>query len=179
MSKLITFFLFLFTGATMLSAIMEGGGGVLAIELETTIDADATTVEVASTTDFLSSDYIIIGNEKIRYTNTTATDFTGCTRGYDDTTATSHVAGTMVYSPEGSAVEGALGFNVAATTDSMGLWSVITIPFFFLTRTLPNIIQMNFSFLSGDLAIIGWFFFAAGTGLVITIALALAGARRV
>jgi len=39
--------------------------------------------------------------------------------------------------------------------------------------------MMNYSFLSGQLAIIGWFFFAAAAGLIITLALYLAGGRRV
>jgi hypothetical protein len=39
--------------------------------------------------------------------------------------------------------------------------------------------MMNFNFLTGNLAIIGWFFFAAGAGLIITLAISLAGGRRV
>lgn len=179
MSKLITFFLFVFLGAAILSAVMEGGGGVLAAELETTIDADDTTLELDNTTDFLTADYVILGDEKISYTGKTDTTLTGLTRGYDGTEATAHAAGTMVYSADASVVSSALGFSIASTTDNMGIWSVVTIPFYFLTRTLPHIVMMNYSFLSGNLAILGWFFFAAGTGLVITIALAVVGGRRV
>lgn len=179
MSKLITFFLFLFIGCAILSAVMEGGGGVLAAELQTTIDEDDITIELDSTTDFLTQDYIIVDEEKISYTGKTGTTLTGLTRGYDDTTAAVHTAGSMVYTAEASAVNSALGFSVASTTDSMGMWSIITIPYYFLTRTIPHVVSMNYSFLSGDLAILGWFFFAAGAGLVITIALAVVGARRV
>lgn len=179
MSKLTTFFIFLFIGCTILSAVMEGGGGVVSVALATTIDDDDTTLEVASTTDFLDSDWVMIGTEKISYTGRTATTFTGCTRGYDGTTARSHASGEIVYTKGASVVNNALGFNVAATADSMGWWATITIPFYFLTRSLPNIVAMNFSFLSGDLAVIGLLFFAAGAGLIITIALQLAGGRRI
>lgn len=179
MSKLITFFLFLFIGSSILSAVMEGGGGINAVELKTAIDNDDTVIEVDSTDGFLSADYLIIGDEKILYSGLTSTTFTGATRGYDGTTATSHAAGDMVFNAEGSAVNSALGFNIAATNDTMGMWAVITIPWNFMTKTVPRIVMMNWSFLSGDLALVGWFFYAAGAGLVITLALSLAGGRRV
>lgn len=181
MAKLITTFIFIFIGCAILSAVMEGGGGIVAVALETTVDADDLTLEVASTSGFLDADYVIIGSEKILYTSITATEFTvdADGRGYDGTEAVAHVEGAMVYTAEASAVNNALGFNIAATADTMGLWSTITIPFFFLTKTLPRIVMMNYSFLSGQLAIIGWFFFAAAAGLIITLALYLAGGRRV
>lgn len=183
MSKLITFFLFLFIGSAILSAIMEGGGGIQTTELTAVVDDDDTILTVTTTTGFLGTDYIIIGTEKILYDWTDGTHFgrvaNPCTRGYDGTTATAHAIGAMVMTADASAVNNALGFNIAATADSMGAWSAITIPFYFLTKTLPRIVMMNFSFLGGQLAIIGWFFFAAGAGLIITLALSLAGARRV
>lgn len=179
MAKYITFFIFLFIGASVLSAFMEGGGGIVTVALAAPIDADDVSIQVASTSDFLSADYIVIGEEKILYTNTDATHFLNCTRGYDGTTAKAHTAGAMIYTADASAVNSALGFSIAATSDSMGIWAAVTIPFYFLTRTLPHIVMMNFSFLSGQLAIVGWFFFAAGAGLIITLAISLAGGRRV
>ena len=179
MSKLITFFLFLFIGAAMLSAIMEGGGGIVAVELATAINATSTIIEVASTENYLDADYLVIGNEKILYTGKTATTFTGGSRGYGGTEATAHAAGAMVYTADASAVNNALGFSIAATADSMGLWATLTIPFYFFTKTVPRIVMMNFSFLTGQLAIIAWFFFAAGIGFIVTLALQLAGGRRV
>ena len=174
----------MFIGCAILSAVMEGGGGIVAVALETTVGADDLTLEVASTSGFLDADYVIIGSEKILYTSISAgggTEFTvhADGRGYDGTEAVAHVAGAMIYTAEASAINNALGFNIAATADTMGLWSTITIPFFFLTKTLPRIVMMNYSFLSGQLAIIGWFFFAAAAGLIITLALYLAGGRRV
>ena len=179
MSKLITFFLFLFVGCSILSAVMEGGGGIVTTELSDDITASSTTIPVVSTRDFLDADYIILEQEEILYSGKTDTSFTGCTRGYNGTTATAHAEGTLAMTEGASTLNNALGFNIAATADSMGLWATVTIPFYFLTRTLPNIVMMNWSFLQGDLAIIGWFFFAAGAGLVITLALQLAGGRRV
>ncbi len=50
-------------------------------QLATALDCDDTTVTVDSTTGFASSGSIWIGTERIDYTGTTATTFTGCTRG--------------------------------------------------------------------------------------------------
>ena len=66
----------------------------------TTLDGaltdSATTITVASTTDFSSSGTIYIGNEQITYTGTTSTTFTGATRGANSTTASAHDSGTTV-----------------------------------------------------------------------------------
>lgn len=49
--------------------------------LAAAIDCNDTTITVKSTADFASSGSIHIGTEHITYTGTTATTFTGCTRG--------------------------------------------------------------------------------------------------
>ena len=179
MNKLVTFFLCMLIGGSILGAIMHGGGGVLATPLTANVTANATTLAVSSTTDYLSADYVIIGEEKILYSGKTAVSFTGCTRGYDGTTAVAHSVGAMVYTADASAVNNALGFNIAAVQDTMGWWGTVTIPFRFLFQTLPRIARVNMSFLSGSLAIIGWFWLAMAAAFLITLALALAGSRRV
>ena len=179
MHKAVTFFLVMLIACSILGAIMQGGGGLVATELTSDVTADATTLPVTSTTDYLSADYVIIGEEKILYSGTTATSFTGCTRGYDGTTAEAHLEGSMVYTADASAINNALGFNIAAVQDTMGWWGTITIPFRFLFQTLPRIARMNMTFLTGSMAIIGWVWFAMAAGFFITLALSLAGARRV
>mgnify|MGYP003152736408 FL=1 len=66
----------------------------------TTLDGaltdSATTITVASTTDFASAGTLFIGNEQITYTGTTSTTFTGATRGANSTTASAHDSGTTV-----------------------------------------------------------------------------------
>lgn len=52
--------------------------------------ASATTITVSSTSGFSSTGYVWIDAECISYTGTTATTFTGCTRGTFNTLATSH-----------------------------------------------------------------------------------------
>ena len=60
------------------------------------ISTSATTVIVASGTDFTSSGSIKIGGEIITYTGKSTNNLTGCTRGQNITTATAHTSGATV-----------------------------------------------------------------------------------
>jgi len=60
------------------------------------ISNSATTVTVASGTDFTSSGKIKIGGEIITYTGKSTNDLTGCTRGTESTTAAAHTSGDTV-----------------------------------------------------------------------------------
>ena len=60
------------------------------------INSSVTTVTVASTTGFEDSGTITIGEENITYTGKSTTQFTGCTRGADSTSAASHTNGDAV-----------------------------------------------------------------------------------
>ncbi len=59
-------------------------------DVNTDVNATATTITVDSTADFEDSGFIRIGNERISYTGKTATSFTGLTRGVGGTTAVAH-----------------------------------------------------------------------------------------
>jgi hypothetical protein len=74
-------------------------------QLSGDIDDDDTTIPVASTALFLpasadSPRVIRIEEELVQYTGVTATEFTGCTRGFDDTLAATHAAGRTVTANE-------------------------------------------------------------------------------
>ena len=60
------------------------------------ISNSATTVTVASGTDFTSSGKIKIDGEIITYTGKSTNDLTGCTRGTESTTAAAHTSGATV-----------------------------------------------------------------------------------
>lgn len=178
MSKLVTFFLIMLLGCSILGAIMQGGGGIVVTELTADIIATNMILPVVDTTDYLTTDYVIIGNERIFYSGKTSTTFTGCTRGYTNTIATSHDEGDLVYTADASGINNALGFSITAMQDSYGWFSVVTIPFNFFIITVPRIIRMNMSFFSGPLSIIGWLWFAIAAGFIITLAMMLiAGVR--
>lgn len=65
--------------------------------LSGSIDASVTTINVGSTDAFSSTGVIIIDQEHISYSGKTASSFTGCTRGYDGSTAASHGSGVFTY----------------------------------------------------------------------------------
>lgn len=54
------------------------------------------TLEVGSTTTFLSSGFVLVESEAVKYTGKTGSTLTGCTRGYNETSAASHAIGTPV-----------------------------------------------------------------------------------
>ena len=87
------------------------------------IDNIVTTITVASTSTFTTSGAIWIDGEYITYSGKTATDFTGCVRGADGTTAASHSNGALVV--QATAFPGwGEGFPSAPGVDvALRLWS--------------------------------------------------------
>lgn len=57
----------------------------------------ATTISVNSTTGFEAPGTLVIGTEHISYTGVNGTQFTTCTRGIDDTVASTHANNATVY----------------------------------------------------------------------------------
>jgi hypothetical protein len=99
------------------------------------INAAVTTITVASTTEFPATGYITIESEAISYTSTNATQFLGCTRGADGTTAATHADLTFVFhnvvaahhnvlKDEVIAIETALGTNLSAVVQTTGTQSI-------------------------------------------------------
>lgn len=87
------------------------------------INNSVTTITVASTSTFTASGAIWINGEYITYSGKTATDFTGCTRGADGTTAASHSNGDLV-SQATSFPGWGEGFpNAAGVEVALRLWS--------------------------------------------------------
>jgi hypothetical protein len=75
-------------------------GGTIPTSVTTTlnggIDNVVTTITVNSAAAFPSSGRIDIGTELITYTSKNATQFLGCTRGANGSTAASHLTGATV-----------------------------------------------------------------------------------
>ncbi len=174
MHKLLMFFglALLITG--ILSGIMSGGGGVVATELTSSVNATASVLPVESTTDYLGSDVVTLGAEQVYYGSKNSTAFLSCTRGYNDSTAASHLAGAMVYTATSSALNNIFGFNIVTMTETAGLLSIVVIPVTFFTVTVPHLIKLNINFLTGDLAIISYVFFIAGGMFAVLLAMQLA-----
>jgi hypothetical protein len=179
MSKLITFFLLLIVTFSGLGAINKGGGGMTATTMTANITAAATTVNVTSTQNFLDEDNIYIGSEEIHYTAITAVSFTGCTRGYNGSTAVVHGAGSYVYAEGSEAINASIGFNVTNIVDSWGMASIIAIPVAFMIFTIPKGFVACTQLFSGDLAFISYIFLAVMIGIMISIALRIRSSRSV
>ena len=150
MSKLIAFFMLLFFVATILSAAMEGSGGVNSTRLTADVTTVATTFNVASTDGFLKAGYLTIGNEKVRYSNKTATTFTGITRNWADTSAASHSRNSKVYNNEAQVINSILGFDVASTGSTVGSVSLPLAVKNFVFITVPRLVTWDFSWLRSD-----------------------------
>lgn len=82
------------------------------------IDDAVTTITVNSTSGFLEDGNVLIGTELIHYTGKTSTTFTGCTRGYNETSAASHLTAAAVTAV--MAWEKVASANVDGTVDAVG-----------------------------------------------------------
>jgi hypothetical protein len=86
------------------------------------INNSVTTITVVSTSAFTASGAIWINGEYITYTGKTGTDFTGCVRGADGTTAASQLSGAVV--SQATAFPGwGEAYNSASVPVELRLWS--------------------------------------------------------
>lgn len=147
MKAYIAFLMFFFLNV-VLSGIMEGEGGLASTRLTAALTATGTTVTVQSTEGFLDSDYVFIGDERVRYVRRTSTTFivpASNGRGYDNTEAVVHPVGAMVYSEGSSVINGMLGFNVASTGATVGSINLFTVVTNFAFVTLPKLVTWDFA----------------------------------
>ena len=79
-----------------------------------------TTITVASTALFPAKGFIVVKREIISYTGTTATTFTGCTRGVGGTTAAAFLSGTLVEQVPVAANHNDLAAGLVAVETQMG-----------------------------------------------------------
>lgn len=87
------------------------------------INAVVTTITVVSTSAFTTTGAIWINGEYITYSGKTSTDFTGCVRGADGTTAASHLTGALVSQATAFVGWGESYANGATTELQLRLWS--------------------------------------------------------
>jgi len=92
-------------------------------QLNGAINNSVTTVTVDSTTGFPATGTINIDSELITYTGKTGTDFTGCVRGANGSTAASHLDNAIV-TDASSWVGWGLESNTTTTTLAAASWSL-------------------------------------------------------
>jgi len=151
--------------------------------LTAAIDSEEDTIPVSSTAGFSEPGMIVIGDERIAYSDIDGNNFTETlgsplVRGADDTEVVAHAAGSGVRTVEGGMMNTAVTYNIAVIADASGLWAALTIGLALL-RMIGSFLILPISFLGTDLAIIGIIWWAMVAGMIISLGLALAGARRV
>ena len=177
MHKLLTTFLLVFVGCSILSAIMAGGGGVVSTVLAEDVSANATFIPATNTTSFAPQDIIEVDDEQMIYTSKNTTGFfvPAEYRGYLSSSPAEHEAGARIYTAETSVLNSALGFNIMVQVQTGGTFGIITLPINFFTQTLPHLVMLNVNFLqSPSLQYIAIFWFAAGIALLVTLAIEIA-----
>ena len=106
-------------------------------------NVSTTAISVASTADFPSSGYILIGTEIIQYTSTTATTFDGTiTRGMFGTTNVAHTSGAAISEVQGVASPTTIGsilFNATDYSNNVSIDSTDTSKVVFATAGVYNI----------------------------------------
>ena len=123
------------------------------------------------------TDYVRIGDEKIRYNGKTITTFENAVRGYDGTDAVPHVTGSHVYARVGDALNASVGFNIVNTGASVGAINTTTMVIRFATTTVPQMVQWNFYFMKeGFWVYLRLFCLGISGALVFVIALQLLAA---
>jgi len=81
-------------GGTVAAAHASGNAVYTATTVTVAVAAGDTTITVSSTTGFLVPGVVRIDSEFIYCTNKTATTFTGCVRGFENTSGVAHASGT-------------------------------------------------------------------------------------
>ena len=87
--------------------------------LDGAIDSSVTTINLATTEGYPASGVITIGSEEIKYTGVSGESLTGCTRGYNSTSAASHSDGDSV-SVVGDAITFSGGTATVTTSAAHG-----------------------------------------------------------
>ena len=171
MSKLISAYMGIFVIFTFLGSIMTGNGGFNTTQLNGAVDDAVTEITVDDTTGFVAAnDYIWVDDERIFYTGTTPTKFTGLLRGYGDTDPAEHLDNVKVYNQSSDAINSGLNYNISSTGSNSGPLAVATMVFNFMWKTIPNLVMWNFPFLTGGLVIVRYFLMSISVGLIVYIA---------
>lgn len=176
MSKLIAFWMFIFLGGMLFSGAANGGGGIVTTNLTSTVSENDMTINVVSTTNYLTADYIWIENEQIYYAGKTSTSFTGCIRGENGTAKATHTyiatKPLIVYNEAANIMNSSLNANITAIASNSGWFSIVTVPYAFF-KGLPNLFNFTQAWFQGDMAIVAYFFLACAVGFVLSIALSM------
>ena len=183
MMKAFSFFAFMLVGTSILLGVRTNSYGMQTNNLNypgTELSAVATTITVDSTTNFPKNGVLWIDTEKIYYTNTTTTTFTGCSRAYSNTTASVHPDNTIVYYEDAGLLNQMFAFDIGSLFDKWGLFAFPVVAINFFTHTIPAMAQgnMNNLFQGNGMGLIVSMWLVFGAGFIFMIFMYLFTARR-
>ena len=183
MGKAIMFMVFMWVMVNIAGGVLEGQVPYVATRLTADIDSVVTTIPVASTGGFPDTGVIVIGDERIAYSDTTNTTFQDILarpviRGTQGTTATVHEEGARVYTVQSSMLNASVQYNIAVIADASGLQGFIT-GTMALFQLLGAFFTLPIQFFGTDLEIIAILWAVLTIGIFVAIVIAMAGGRRV
>ena len=164
---------------------MQGSTMTMAsTRLSADLTAVGTTINVDSTTGFPESGFIQIGDERIAYSGTTATTFVGLpvinpiVRGAQGTEEAAHREGAVVRTIEASMLNSSVNYKLAVLSDASGLMAFVTVSWT-LISLLAEFLTLPLGFLGTDLQILTILWAVVSIGIIASIAVTMAGGRRV
>lgn len=187
MGKGVIFVAFLFLIVCIAGSVMAGYVDFANTRLTVALTAVGTTVTVSSTRGFPEVGIIEIGKERIAYSNTTATTFTGggvlgltnpLLRGSQGTEAVTHATGAQVRTPAGGMFNQQMQYSLAVLSDSAGLQAFFAKPTAAL-QLLGSFFFLPLQFFGTDLQILGIVWSVVGIGMLVAFFISMAGGRRV
>lgn len=189
MGKPIMFMIWVWLFVSLAGGIMQGSTSTATTVLTANVSlAEANAITVNSTTGFPRTGTVVIGGEQIAYAEKTATTFRrtsfgGVTispmvRGANGTIVATHVIGNGVRTVESSMLNASLGYKMAMITDASGLMVFVTIPFAFVSLII-TFFTLPLAFLGTDFVILTYLWAVISIGIIVALAVTLAGGRRV
>jgi hypothetical protein len=177
--------IFLWLMVSLAGGVVQGATVTTATTTLTVALSDiGTVITVKDTKGFPDVGLIVIGDEKIWYSDrSSATVLTGSTvqpvqRGAESTVPVIHLAGAKVRTVENSMLNSALNYNISLLSDTSGAMAFITIPLAFL-RLIGSFLILPLGFLGTNLQILTVIWGALSIGILVAIGIAIAGGRRV
>lgn len=183
MGKATMFMMFVWLIVCIAGSVAQGYIDFVRTSLTVAIDDDDATITVKRTEGFPDSGIIVIRDERIAYSSTTATTFTGnlarpLVRGAENTEAVAHEIGEHVATVQGSMMNSSAAYNIAVMADASGLQAFISAPLAFFAL-LGSFFFLPIQFLGTDLQILTYIWAVIGVGMLASLTISLAGGRRV
>lgn len=169
------FMVFMWVVVCLAGSVVQGYTDFARTALTADIAADTTVISVVDTTGFPETGIIILGNEHIAYSHTTANTFHGAAvrplvRGAEGTTAAVHAAGSYVTTVPGGMLNSSAAYNIAVMADASGQLAFLSVPLAFL-RLVGSFFFLPLAFLGTDLQILTVFWAVIGIGMIVAIAI--------